>query len=152
MTPSSAGGRPARRLRAARSPLLLVAGALLLVVIAFGGLTLYALEGREVIVLRTHTADGAVRETRTWVADDAGAVWVEAAVPGRPFFQQLLAIPEVDVVRDGTTHSYRAVPVPNPDGHVHIRTLLAQKYGWADWWVGWLTDTSRSTAVRLESE
>jgi hypothetical protein len=125
---------------------------LLLVALAFGGLTLYALEGREVVVLRTRTADGAVRETRTWVADDAGAVWIEAAVPERPFFQQLLAIPEVDVVRNGTTHSYRAAPVPNPDGHVRIRALLAQKYGWADWWVGLLTDTSQSTAVRLEPE
>ena len=152
MTRSRAGEPPARRPHAARAPLLRVAGALLFAALAFSGLTLYALEGHEVVVLRTRTPDGARRDTRTWVADDAGALWVEAAVPERPFFQQLLAVPQVEVVRNGTTHSYHALPMPNPDGHVRIRALLAQKYGWADWWVGLLTDTSQSTAVRLEPE
>ena len=120
--------------------------------LGFAAVTLYALEGHEVVVLRTRAADGTRRETRTWVAHDGSALWIEAAVPERPFFQQLLVRPEVEVLRGGTAHSYRAVPVPNPEGHVHIRALLAQKYGWADWWVGLLTDTSGSVAVRLEPE
>jgi hypothetical protein len=119
-------------------------------VLGFGALTLYALEGREVVVLHTHATDGTARRTRTWVADDDGAAWIEAAVPERPFFQQLLAVPEVEVERGGVMRRYRAVPVPNPEGHARIRALLAQKYGWADWWVGLLTDTSQSVAVRLE--
>jgi hypothetical protein len=143
---------PPAGLRAARSPLLLGAGVLLLVALAFGGLTLYALEGREVVVLRTRTADGAVRETRTWVADDAGAVWIEAAVPERPFFQQLLAIPEVGRRPQRYNAPLSRRSRAQSGGHVRIRALLAQKYGWADWWVGLLTDTSQSTAVRLEPE
>jgi hypothetical protein len=30
--------------------------------------------------------------------------------------------------------------------------LLAEKYGWADWWVGLLQDTSQSVAVKLEPD
>lgn len=131
-------------------PVAIVGGTLLAVALAFGAITLYALEGREVVVLRTHAPDGSTRETRTWIADDGGAVWIEAAVAERPFFQHLLANPAVELERNGTLRAYRAGPVPNPDGHVRIRTLLAQKYGWADWWVGLLQDTSRSIAVRLE--
>ena len=132
--------------------LLISAGALLLAALAFGGLTLYALEGQEVVVVRTHAPDGSLRETRTWVADDDGALWIEAAFVERPFYQQMLADPSVEIVRDGVTRRGRAVLVPNPDGHRHVRALLASKYGWADCWVGWLQDTSRSVAVRIEPE
>ena len=132
--------------------LLIVAGAVLLAALAFGGLTLYALEGQVVVVVRTHAPDGSLRETRTWVADDDGALWIEAAFVERPFYQQMLADPSVEIVRDGVTRRGRAVLVPNPDGHRHVRALLASKYGWADCWVGWLQDTSRSVAVRIEPE
>ena len=132
--------------------LLIVGGAVLLAALAFGGLTLYALEGQEVVVVRTHAPDGSLRETRTWVADDDGALWIEAAFVERPFYQQLLADPSVEIVRGGVTRRGRAVLVPNPDGHRHVRALLASKYGWADCWVGWLQDTSRSVAVRIEPE
>lgn len=118
--------------------------------LAFAATTLYALEGREVVVLRTKAADGSVRETRTWVADADGSAWIEAAFADRPFFQQLLVNPQIEVVRGGAVHPYRAVPMPNPDGHIRIRRLLAEKYGWADSWIGMLTDTSGSIAVRLD--
>ena len=131
-------------------PLAIAGGVLVAGALAFAAVTLYALEGREVVVVRTRGADGSIRATRTWVADDGGALWVEAASPERPFFQQLLAHPEVQLERAGTVRAYRAAPVPNPEGHQRIRSLLAQKYGWADCWIGLLTDTSRSVAIRLE--
>jgi hypothetical protein len=127
-----------------------VSAALLGAAVAFAAVTLYALEGREVVVVRTRAPDGSTRETRTWVAEDGGSAWIEAAFEERPFFQDLLVTPEVDVVRGDGVHRYRAIPVPNPGGRVRIRALLAEKYGWADWWVGLLQDTSRSVAVRLE--
>jgi hypothetical protein len=127
-----------------------VGGILAVGALAFSALTIYALEGREVVVLRTRGVDGSPRATRTWVADDGGAVWIEAAFPERPFFQQLRANPDVELERGGVMRRYRAVPVPNPAGHEHVRQLLAEKYGWADWWVGLLQDTSGSVGVRLE--
>ena len=47
--------------------------------------TLVALEGREVVVLETIDGAGVARATRTWVADDDGYAWIEAANPERPF-------------------------------------------------------------------
>ena len=119
--------------------------------VAFGIVTWVALEGREVVVLRTHEADGTTRDTRTWIAEEDGVLFVEAAHAERPFYRQLLADPRVEVVAaDGAVRAYRATPVANPDGHRHIRRLLAEKYGWADAWVGLLQDTSGSLEVRLE--
>lgn len=132
------------------SPRARVAAALFIIAVAFAAVTLYALEGRDVVVLHTRAADGTVRQTRTWVADADGAVWIEAAFPERPFYQDLLANPQVELLRDGRSSAYRAIAVPNPAGHQHIRALLAAKYGWADTWVGLLQDTSRSLAVRLD--
>jgi hypothetical protein len=129
---------------------MLVGGAVGSAALLFGAITWFALEGRDVVVLRTRGPDGAVKETRTWIADENGVAFVESAHAERPFFQHLLANPEIDVVRGGTVVRYHAAPVPNPEGHAHIRRLLAEKYGWADRWVALLQDTSHSLEVRLE--
>jgi hypothetical protein len=118
--------------------------------VAFAAVTLVALEGREVVQLHTVTPEGGVRSTRTWVADADGAMWVEAANVQRPFLLDLRAHPDIELVRGGTVLPVRAVAVPGLDAHRKIRTLLADKYGWADCWVGLLADTSHSEAVRLE--
>ena len=131
-------------------PALRVSAVLLGAAVAFAGVTLYALEGREVVVVHTQASDGSRRDTRTWIADDGAGPLIEAAFAERPFLQDLLVNPDIEVVRDGGVRRYRATPLPNPDGHARIRALLAEKYGWADRWVGLLQDTSRSVAVRLE--
>jgi hypothetical protein len=128
-----------------RLALVLAAG-----VLGFAAVTLVALEGREVVQLRTVTPEGGVRSTRTWVADAEGAMWVEAANVQRPFLLDLRAHPDIELVRGGTILPVRAVAVPGPDAHRKIRSLLAEKYGWADCWIGLLADTSHSEAVRLE--
>jgi len=118
--------------------------------VAFAAVTLVALEGREVVQLRTITPDGGVRTTRTWVADWDGAMWIEAANGQRPFLLDLQARPDVELVRGGRPLPLRAVAVPGPEGHRRIRALLAEKYGWADRWIGLIADTSHSVAIRLE--
>ena len=130
--------------------MMLTGGALLGLALSFGVVTMIALEGNEVVVLRTRGGDGAIRETRTWIADEDGAAFVESAHAERPFYLHLLGNPEIEVVRDGAVQTYRATPVPNPAGHQHIRRLLEEKYGWADTWIGLLQDTSGSLEVRLE--
>ena len=117
---------------------------------AFAFVTWRALEGREVVVLRTFGTGGAVRETRTWVADEDGFVWIESANAERPFYRHILGNPRVELVRNGSTAVFMASPAPNPEGHRRIRRLLAEKYGWADRWIGMLADTSGSIAIRLE--
>ena len=128
-----------------RTLLALVTAGLLL----FGAVTLYALEGHEVIVLRTAGDRGAPRETRVWIVDEGDHAWIEAATPERDFYRDLLAHPEAELVRGGAISRVRAEPVPGPEPHGHLRALLRAKYGLADWWVGLLQDTSRSVAVRI---
>ena len=123
--------------------------ALLVGAVAFGGATLAALEGVEVVVLRTGAA-AAPRKTRTWIADEGTAALVEAANPERPFLRDLRADPALLLERGGAVRACRADILPNPGGHERIRGLLRARYGWADWWVGLLTDTSASVAVRLD--
>ncbi len=118
--------------------------------VAFGAITLVALEGREVVKLRTHDATGTERETRAWVADADGAEWVEAANADRPFLQHVQGGSGVDLWRDGAWRSCTASVEPPPAGHTRIRRLLAEKYGWADRWIGLLANTSASWAVRLD--
>ncbi len=127
-----------------------LAGAVLLAL--FAVVTLAALEGREVVVVHTTAPDGHARTTRTWIADADGAAWIEAANPEREFYRSIAANPDVDVDRQGVTRRYHAVVQPNPEGHRRIRQLLAEKYGLADWWIGLLTDTSRSLGIRLTAQ
>ena len=129
-----------------------VLGIGLLGAIAFAAVTLVALEGREVVVLRTHAADGSARATRTWIADADGAAWIEAAMPERPFLRDLEREPTLTLDRHGQPQRCRASVAPNPEGHTRIRDLLAAKYGWADCWIALLADTERSLAVRLECQ
>jgi hypothetical protein len=114
--------------------------------------TLVALEGREVVLLRTFASNADVHEARVWVADDRGVTWIEVADAGKEFYRRMLADPHVEVVRGGTAARYHAEPDLSRAAHDRIRNLLRKKYGWADWWVGLLVDTSGSIAVRLVPE
>ncbi len=120
-----------------------------LLALAFGVVTWVALEGREVVVVRTRGADGRAHATRTWVADADGSTWIEAANPERPFLHDLTRAPELELERRGSMLRCEAAIMPNPEGHRHIRELLASRYGWADCWIGLIADTRRSVAVRL---
>jgi F420H(2)-dependent quinone reductase len=126
-----------------------------LVVAVVAGLAVFlvvtgiALEGREVVVLETTDAGGAPRRTRTWIAEEDGSLWVEAANPERPFVADLRRAPSLVLERGRTRLACRADVVDAPDGHARIRRLLAARYGWADYWIGMLADTRRSLAVRL---
>ena len=118
--------------------------------LAFAAVTLAALEGRDVVIVRTRAADGNPHTTRTWIAEADGVAWIEAANPERPFLHDLERDPQLELQRDGSVLRCRAAIVPNPEGHERIRALLASRYGWADWWIGLIADTRRSVAVRLD--
>src|SRR5260221_398210 len=127
-----------------------VVATVMVLAVGFAAITLTALEGNEVVVVRTHEADGGMRATRVWVAEQDGALWVEAATPERDFYRDLLAQPSAELVRGERTVRVVAHPDPGPAGHQRIRALLAAKYGWADHWVALLQDTSRSVAIRFD--
>lgn len=127
---------------------ILVIGAMFFAVVA--GVTLVATEGPEVVVLGTRMPEGGVRKTRVWIADAEGASWVEAATPEREFYLDIQRNPTVSLERGGETRPYIAKAFPGPEGNAKIRGLLREKYGWADWWLQQIVDTSQSIAIRLD--
>ncbi len=69
--------------------------AALVVVSALLGVTFYALESNEVVILRTFDSAGGVHEARVWIVDDLGYSWIEAASPAKLFYRRLLDNPDV---------------------------------------------------------
>ncbi|GAG52194.1 unnamed protein product, partial [marine sediment metagenome] len=69
--------------------------------------------------------------------------------PENAWFQDVEGSPRVLLRLEGPSTEYLAEPVRESSGHTTIRSLLREKYGVRDWWVGLLFDTSRSVAVRL---
>src|SRR5512143_1743193 len=126
-----------------------IVAAVVVAVRGVGVVTLAALEGNEVVVLETTDASGVARRTRTWVADENGSAWIEAANPERGFLTDLRRTPHLVLERGGMRHECTAEVAHNPDGHDRIRRLLAARYGWADCWIALLADTHDSVAIRL---
>jgi hypothetical protein len=99
--------------------------------------------GREVVTLRTQTADGGWQETRLWVVDDDGVVWLHSAGPD--WVRRFEGDPVVELERAGEVGRYSARPVPGP--HPRIDGLLRAKYGIADRWVRFIAPCDESTVV-----
>jgi hypothetical protein len=138
-------GRLARLLK----PTLVAVPALAL---AFGATTWWALESSGVAVLETRDPLGGVRHTHVWYAETDGELWLEAGTPENTWFEDVQADSAVILRIDGRAERYVAEPVDDPRGHPRIRSLMRERYGLRDLWVGLLFDTSRSVAVRLLPE
>ena len=123
--------------------------ATILLLLAFVGFTVWALESGGVATIETTRPDGSTRSTHVWYAMHEGEVWLEAGTPENGWFEDALASPNVVLRIDGISKPFRAEPVRDPSGHATIRALLREKYGLRDAWIALLFDTSRSVAVRL---
>ncbi len=134
-------------------PILRTVGLVVVILSAlFVGITWAALEFQDVAVLRTRGVGAKLRSTRVWFARSQGALWLESATPQRPWYLDIRSDPSVELKVLGKVSKFRAVPEPGAAGHRLIRSLLREKYGWADVWVGLIQDTSQSIAVRLLPE
>lgn len=116
---------------------------------AFGAITWWALESGGVAVIETRTADDGVRFTHVWYTEPNGELWLEAGTPENGWFIDIQANPAVRFEANGHSARYTARPEEDPSGHDRIRSLIREKYGIRDRWVGLVVDTSRSVAVRL---
>jgi hypothetical protein len=121
-------------LRRALRILAIALAAILLVGVA----TYVAGEQSEVAVLRTVDAQGAPHETKLWIVDHDGVAWVRVARPERPWFEELMTHPEVELVRNGTTQRVVAAPDPTPEARIALDAAFRAKYGFVDWWYGLL--------------
>ncbi len=127
-------------------PVLIVIATL---VAAFGATTWWALESSGVAVIETRTPRGDTRSTHVWYTEPSEQLWLEAGTPENPWFQDIQQEPVLTFRADGRSARYAARPVHGPSGHTRIRSLIREKYGFRDRWVGLIVDTSRSVAVQL---
>jgi len=129
--------------------LKLVVAAIAFLLGAFALSTWWALESSGVAVIETRAADGSPRSTHVWFAEPEGELWLEAGTPTNPWYQDILLEPTLVFSSTNRSGHFTAEPVEAADGHEEIRSLLREKYGLRDAWVGLLVDTSGSLAVRL---
>jgi hypothetical protein len=117
---------------------------------AFAIVTWWALESGGVAIVETRAYDGTVRSTHVWYAETGRELWLEAGTPENGWFVDLNDHPQLRLTIDDRSKRYTAEPIEDPSGHQRIRELMRRKYGFRDRWVGFIADTSRSIAVRLE--
>ena len=110
---------------------------------------LAASEMSEVVVLTTTDAAGAPQETRLWLVDDAGAVWLRGS-PGRGWVTRVQANPEVVLERGDVQAPYTAVPVDTPEQRERIDQRMREKYGTTDLLIAILEGSPQPFPVRLE--
>lgn len=126
--------------------LTLLVGLLLLYIL---GVVLASTFGGENVVLRTADVDGSTHQTRLWIQDMEGSVWLRAASPENRWYRRLAERPEVELKRHGQWRHYRAIPMPHRTAEVS--DAMARKYGWADWLIGLTRDRDAAVAIRLAS-
>lgn len=116
--------------------------------VALGVGSMVASESGEVVVLRTTDTAGELHETRLWIVEDGGHVWLRSGSDAAGWFVQLRERPDVTVVRDGEELDVRAVPeVPARE---RINERMNEKYGWADSYIGFLFGRDDAVPVRLD--
>jgi hypothetical protein len=115
----------------------------------FGAIFLAGDLGGEVVVLMTTAGDdGGRRETKLWIVEDNGQLWLRAGQPDSEWLERLRARPHVTLVRNGAPRDYRAVAIPKQ--RERINRLMAERYGWADSLIGLVRDESETVPIRLD--
>ena len=127
---------------------LWIGAALVGIFVSVMALQMVASESGEVVVLTTTDATGAPQQTRLWVVDHEGSAWLRAGSHQQGGYARLQRQPQVNVERAGTTNPYTARPVP--DATPEINRLMADKYGWADRFIGMMFSRENAVAIRLE--
>ena len=129
--------------------MLRVLGLLVALVVVVMGLQMIASETGEVVVVTTQDETGVRSETRLWIVEHEGSRWLRSGGGAASlWYQQLLANPQLELLRGTTRYYHRATPVP--DMQAIVNDLMGEKYGWADSYIGFLFGREDSIAIRLD--
>ncbi len=116
--------------------------------------TYIALEQSDVLIVETFDRSAQIaRYTHVWFVREDGQIYLEAGHPQNPWVQDL-ASADIIGIQGANLDGWYAFTVGDSQAEVitgreKIRALMRQKYGWRDWWVTRLFDTSQSQLVRL---
>jgi hypothetical protein len=123
---------------------------LLLVPFLLLGVSFVASESGEVVTLQTQGPDGGPRETRLWIVDEGGKLWLRAGGPESKWLLDIQRNPAVQVEREGRSARYTAVP--DTASRDRLNPLFAEKYGWADAYIDALLGRDDATPIRLDPQ
>jgi len=96
-------------------------------------------KGGTTVVLRTYDDLGRPHETVLAVLDDNGQLWLESGHWFRGWYHRAVKHPDVDLMRDGDVHPYRAVPIDTPEAHATVTRLMGKGMSRAEgirYWIG----------------
>ncbi|NJN51232.1 MAG: hypothetical protein HC809_05085 [Gammaproteobacteria bacterium] len=111
-------------------------------------LQMVASESGEVVVVTTVGADGAAQETRLWIVDFEGEAYLRAGSTQAQWYVRLLNHPQITVERSGAAEAVLAAP--SAADTTAVNELMAQKYGWADAYIGMIFSRDDAMAIRLD--
>lgn len=127
---------------------LRVFGLLLVVAFVWWTIQMVAAESGEVVIVTTTDGVGRPHRSRLWIVDHDQVGWLRAGTEGAGWYQRLIKNPEVVVARAGKVASY--VAEPQPWQRETINRLMAEKYGWAEWYIGLVVNRHGSIPIRLD--
>ena len=111
--------------------------------------TLIALELNGVITVETVNSESRQpRHTHIWYVEVEDQLMLEAGNPENPWVKDL-ALSETIVLMGGGLDGVYSFLIHDRDSHDMIRSSMRSKYGWRDWWISLLFDTSAYTAVTV---
>jgi hypothetical protein len=102
----------------------------------------------EVATLYTTDGDGKTYTSRIWVVDHGHQVWVRSLDPTSPWLDRLIRQPDVQLRRGESIADYRATPFANR--RTRINALMAERYGWVEWFLSKIEDRDDSVPVYLD--
>jgi hypothetical protein len=102
----------------------------------------------EVVTLYTTDGEGKTHSSRIWVVDHGHQVWVRSLDPTSPWLDRLIRQPDVQLRRGESIADYRATPFANR--RTRINALMAERYGWVEWFLSRIEDRDDSVPVYLD--
>jgi len=102
----------------------------------------------EVVTLYTTDAVGKTHTTSVWVIDHGHELWIRALDPTSPWLDNLINHPEVKLQRAGALATYHATP--STDRRARVNALMAERYGWAEWFLSKIEGRDDAVPVFLE--
>ena len=102
----------------------------------------------EVAMLYTTDGEGKTHSSRIWVVDHGHHIWVRSLDPTSPWLDRLINHPEVKLLRGGAITAYHATPFTHR--RARINALMAERYGWVEWFLSRIEDRDDAVPVYLD--
>ncbi len=102
----------------------------------------------EVATLYTTDGVGKTHMTSLWVIEHGHEIWVRSLDPTSPWLDRLISHPEVKLQRAGALITYHATPLT--DRRARVNALMAERYGWAEWFLSKIEGRGAAVPVYLE--